>query len=314
MRVVLDLLDESLEHDSYQLVSQQNVAIRVFWSRSQPRLTLSARDLHHGKERVSPFYRDLFLLLKLGSDFHKRNVDETLAQSKQRLSARDLCHGKERSPCSIVIYSFFTKRTCFDFLRYGALLLWGQTTGLAVLSWIWVCIWLGWFGTFCLSSNFSLCLSSNCWTQLLHPIMFQGNLWRTTRWRIYLLVYDFSSFHPNNFPDTISWKCFVKNDSVSIVFDRTSILVFTARLMSTQYTVFWFVITCFVHVLCKTQCFQVDRIRMLMVFCPWDPQTWRVPSVCCSNFDLPVSILNWWWNVNWLHIECDKCIWRNHPE
>ena len=27
-------------------------------------------------------------------------------------------------------------------------------------------------------------------------------------------VYDFSSFHPNNFRNKISWKCFVKNDCV----------------------------------------------------------------------------------------------------
>ena len=52
--------------------------------------------LLEGKQRISPFYRDLHLLLKLGSDFHERNVDETLAQSKQRLSARDLHHGEQR--------------------------------------------------------------------------------------------------------------------------------------------------------------------------------------------------------------------------
>ena len=27
-------------------------------------------------------------------------------------------------------------------------------------------------------------------------------------------------------------------------------------------------------------------------FCPWDPQAGRILSVCCSNFVLPVSILN----------------------
>ena len=30
-------------------------------------------------------------------------------------------------------------------------------------------------------------------------------------------------------------------------------------------------------------------------------------TVCCSTIVLPVSILNWWWHVNWLHIRPDKC-------
>ena len=49
-------------------------------------------------------------------------------------------------------------------------------------------------------------------------------------------------------------------------------------------------------------------------FWPWDPQTWRILSVCCSNFDLQVSIPNWWWNINWLHIRHDKCIGRSRSE
>ena len=60
MRVVLDLLDQVHEHESSQLVSQQNVAIQVFGSQCQPRSALIARDLardlRHGKQRVSPFY------------------------------------------------------------------------------------------------------------------------------------------------------------------------------------------------------------------------------------------------------------------
>ena len=78
------------EHDSSQLVSQQNVAIRVFWSRCQPRLTLIARDLArdlcHGKQRVSSFCHDLFQ--RWSSCFHEKNVFG-------RHLARDLCHGKQ---------------------------------------------------------------------------------------------------------------------------------------------------------------------------------------------------------------------------
>ena len=88
-----------------------------------------------------------------------------------------------------------------------------RTTGLPVLSWFGFGFgWVGWES--CLSSNFPFWVSSNIWTQFLHPIMFQGNLWRRPRWRIYFLVFDFSSFHPNNFRDTISWECFMKNDGV----------------------------------------------------------------------------------------------------
>ena len=62
------------EHDSFQLVSQQSVAIQAFWSPCQPRSTLSARDLHHGKQQVSPFYRDLFRLPHWSSCCHEKNV------------------------------------------------------------------------------------------------------------------------------------------------------------------------------------------------------------------------------------------------
>ena len=109
------------EHDSYQLVSQQNVAIQVFWSRCQPRLTLSARDLHHGKQQVSPFYRDLFRLLKLLSDLHERNVDEMFAQSRQQLGARDFHHGKQQVSPFYRVSQLFHEKNVFRFPENGAL-------------------------------------------------------------------------------------------------------------------------------------------------------------------------------------------------
>ena len=40
---------------------------------------------------------------------------------------------------------------------------------------------------------------------------------------------------------------------------------------------------------------------------PWYSRLSRKPYVLpCLNFVLPVSILYLWWNVNWLHIQCDK--------
>ena len=49
---------------------------------------------------------------------------------------------------------------------------------------------------------------------------------------------------------------------------------------------------CFMQVLCKTRYIQVDRVRILMVFVHGIHKAERILSVCCSNFDLPVSIPN----------------------
>ena len=104
------------------------------------------------------------------------------------------------SPRSIVVHIFFTRETCFDFLRTIRSFWADNGSPSSIMIWIWV--WWGWLGTFCLSSNFSFWLSSNFWTQFLHLIMFQGNLWRRPRWHIYFFVFDLTSFHPNNFRDT----------------------------------------------------------------------------------------------------------------
>ena len=68
------------------------------------------------------------------------------------------------------------------------------------------------------------------------------------------------------------------------------------------------------HVLCKTRCFQVDRLRIFVFFVHRFHRQKEYCLFFCSIFDLPVSILNLWWSVNWLHIRRDKCTRRNHPE
>ena len=177
---------------------------------------------------------------------------------------------------------------------------------------IWVWIWSAWLGTYGLLSNFSLWLSSNFWTQFFHPVMFKVNLWRWTRRRIYLLVYDFSNFQTNNFRDTISCECFVKKDSV-----RSCLIELQSFLQSKVDVDPIHRILIFFHALCmycawhgrpSRSCQDPDGI------CPWDPQAERILSVCCPNFDLPVSIPNWWWNVNLWHIQRDKCTGRNCSE
>ena len=122
---------------------------------------------------------------------------------------------------------------------------------------IWIWVWLGWLGAFCLSSNFC--------TQLLHPIMFQGNLWRRSRWSIDFFVYDFFSFHPNNFRDTIGWECVVKDDGVRSCLIELQSFLLSKFDVDPIHRVLMF-IPCFLHVLCKTRCTQVDRVRILVFF------------------------------------------------
>ena len=130
-------------------------------------------------------------------------------------------------------------RNIFDFLNTRTGLLLWQNGSPCSNNWMWG-LWLGLLGVFSTSSNF--------WTQLFHPIVFKGNLWRRQKWRMYFLVYDFSRFHHDSLRDTISWKRVVKNDCVrSCLIELKHFLL--SKLMSTQYTVFW----CFFHTFCLYQ-------------------------------------------------------------
>ena len=153
---------------------------------------------------------------------------------------------------------------------------------------------------------------SSFWTQFFHPVMFQGDLGRRPRWRIYFLVHDFSSFHPNNFRNTISRECFVNNDSF-----RSSLIELQSFLQSNidvypKNCVMMF-LPCFMHVLCMTRWIQVDRTRILMVFVHGIHRQKEYCLFVAQIFDLQVSIPNWWWNVNWLHMRHDKSM-RLRPE
>ena len=117
--------------------------------------------------------------------------------------------------------------------------------------------WLGLLEVFTTSSNF--------WTRFFHPNIFKENLWRRSRWRIHFLVYDFSSFHQNSFRDTTSWECVVKDDCV-----RSCLIELESFLLSKFYVdpihrVF-IVLPLFLLVPCKTQCFQVNVIRISVFF------------------------------------------------
>ena len=121
-------------------------------------------------------------------------------------------------PRSIMCHTFFLKRTCFDLLRTGRLSrtlrvthVTANNSFLHFIIMVWVWTWLSLMGTFRLSTNFTFWMSNNFRIQFFHPTMFQGDLWKKTKWRKHFLEYDFSSFHSN------FWQCFVKN---MIVFDR----------------------------------------------------------------------------------------------
>ena len=183
------------------------------------------------------------------------------------------------------------------------------TTGCPFLSWSGIGFgWVNW-------EFFNCCTTcpSGRWATFgpnsFHPVMFQGDLGRRPRWRIYFLVHDFSSFHPNNFRNRISRECFVNNDNV-----RSSLIELQSFLQSK--------IWCLPNILCSDvssmlyACIVHDAVNTSRSyedpygFCPWDPQAERILSVCWSKFDLQVSIPNWWWNVNWLHMRHDKMYWK----
>ena len=158
------------------------------------------------------------------------------------------------SPCSY-IGAFAVKQDTFvDFLspRTGRLFCHNRSP----CSMNWIRVWLGWLGGFWLSSNF--------WTQFLHPIIFQGKIRR--RWRKNFLVYNFSNFHHDSLQDTISWECVVKDDCV-----RSCLIELKSFLLSKFYVdpihrVLMF-LPRFLLVPCNTRCFQVNYIFDICVLC-----------------------------------------------
>ena len=106
-----------------------------------------------------------------------------------------------------------------------------------------------------------------CVQQLLNPILssnyLKGNLWKKSRWHTYLLVYDFWRFHHNNFRNTISWECIVKDDSV-----RSCLIELQSFLLSKFYVdqIHRFLVSfpLLLCVPCKTWCVQVNLIRIFV--------------------------------------------------
>ena len=84
--------------------------------------------------------------------------------------------------------------------------------------------------------------------------------------------------------------------------------------MSTQYTASW----CFFHALCKycarRGTFKSITLGSLCLLSIGSIGRKRTLSLCFSNFDLQISIPNWWQNSNWLHIRHDICTGRSCSE
>ena len=82
----------------------------------------------------------------------------------------------------------------------------------SIMIWIWV----GWEPSACWATSPSACRATSEPNSFIQSC-FKEILRRGSRWRMYFLVYDLSSFHPNNFRNTTSWECFSWK---MIAFDR----------------------------------------------------------------------------------------------
>ena len=80
-----------------------------------------------------------------------------------------------------------------------------------------------------------------------------------------MLFSYFSSFHSNNFRNTISWKCFLKDECI-----RSSLIEFQSffnrKIDVDPIYLVLMSLPCIVQVLCTTRCTQVDHIRILVTF------------------------------------------------
>ena len=121
------------------------------------------------------------------------------------------------------------------------------------------------------------------------------------RWHVHFYVTDFPSFQSNNFWNTISWKCFLKDDCI-----RSS-LTECQSFLNRKIDLDPGVLMSF-SMLYSRYCAWRGTFKSISSGSTWllllgsDQQARRILSVSCSNFDLQVPIPNWWWNANSLHI------------
>ena len=143
---------------------------------------------------------------------------------------------------------------------------------------------IGWFDWKLLDS----CPTSGRWAcsepNSLFQSCFKGDLGRRPRWRRNLLVYDFSSFHPNNFWNTLRWECFVMDDNVRSCFIELQSFLQSKIDVDPIYCVLMS-FPCIVQVLCMTWYIQVNHIMILKI-CPW---IHRLREYCLSVVQILTS-------------------------
>ena len=290
--VVLDLLDHFTNTRVLSFVSQHNMAIQVFGNQCSPRSALIARylarDLRHGRQRVAPFYHDLFRLQRWSLCFHQMNVfgnswlvicvtaDNGLLRSILcwfifNVEAHQMnvfgnswlviCVTADNGLLrSITFNSFFMKRTCFDLLGTGTFLFHlarslGRPRQRVAHFLSWSGFGFDWFNcelvnccTTCPSGRWAA-FGPNSFIQSCFKEILGGG-----RGDANTFSYMTSPvFHPNNFRNTISRECFVNNDSF-----RSSLIELQSFLQSNidvyPKTVLW----CFFHALCMCCAWRVE--------------------------------------------------------
>ena len=104
-------------------------------------------------------------------------------------------------------------------------------------------------------------------------------------------VYDFFRFHHNYFRDTISWECIVKYDCVRSCLIELQSFPLSKLYIDPIHRVL--VPSPLLLVQCKTWFGQTKLLRILVILIHgFHGCTEYRLSVVCSNFALPVSILN----------------------
>ena len=116
--------------------------------------------------------------------------------------------------------------------------------------------WVGWEPSDCRATS-----EPNSFIQSFFKEIFGGG--RSDAYTLF--ENDFSSFHPNNFRETISWECVVKNDCVRSCLTELKSFLQSKFDVDPIHRVLMF-LPRFLLVPCKTRCCQVNYFRISMFF------------------------------------------------
>ena len=169
--------------------------------------------------------------------------------------------GTQLEKVSLFFHWCFRKqvRNIFDFLNTRTGLLLWQNRSPCSNNWIFG-LWLGLLGVFTTSSNFwNPILSSTClWRKSLEEVEVTQNLF----------VNDFSRSRPDGLRNTISWECFVKNDSVRSCLTELQSFLQSKFDVNPIHSVLMFLPN-FLLVPSKTRCIQVNFIWIFKFDVHW---------------------------------------------